>query len=65
MRMEDQNEADIVLDWMDKGRGPRGERLVAAAAQTYAGVALVQQIGDGKQGWERELQIMFAAESSQ
>ena len=28
VRMADSNEADLVLDWMDSGRGPRGERLV-------------------------------------
>jgi hypothetical protein len=58
--MEDENEADLVLEWMDTGRGPRGERL-AAAAQVQAAAA-VPQIGDCKPGWQRGLQAMFAAE---
>ena len=56
--MEDKDEADLVLDWMDTGRGPRGERLAAAPVQ--AGAA-VPQIGDCKQGWQLEVQAMFAA----
>jgi hypothetical protein len=57
--MENEYEADVVLDWMDTRRGPRGERL--EAAQVQAGVA-VPQIGDCKQGWQLEVQAMFAAE---
>jgi hypothetical protein len=57
--MEDPEEADLVLEWMDTGRGPRGERL--AAAQVQAGAA-VPQIGDCKPGWQSEVQAMFAAE---
>ena len=62
VRMMDSDEADLVLDWMDSGRGPRGERLVATRQQTEAKANLQQQIGDCKQGWQLQTQAMFAAE---
>jgi hypothetical protein len=57
--MKDNEEADLVLEWMDTGRGPRGERL--RAAQVQAGAA-VPEIGDCNPGWQCGLQAMFAAE---
>ena len=56
VRMVDGDEADLVLAWMDSGRGPRGERLVATKADPQ------QQIGDCRQGWQLQTQAMFAAE---
>ena len=75
VRMADRNEADLVLDWMDSGRGPRGERLVSAKAdsqqqiddcrqgwQLQTQADSQQQISDCRQGWQLQTQAMFAAE---
>lgn len=63
VRMEDGYEVDAVLNWQATGEGPRGERLVPAlAAQQQTTKDPLQQIGDCKQGWESQLQAMFAAE---
>jgi hypothetical protein len=63
VRMEDGYEVDAVLNWQATGEGPRGERLVPAlATQQQTTKDPLRQIGDCKQGWESQLQAMFAAE---